>query len=73
MGSIKLPRTLTTPVLKAVTDNLARCLEEWVVAERRKAPAALQATLQDTYERVNTTYHEAMQRAQAEGVPLDAT
>ncbi len=71
MASIRLPRLLTAPVLDAVRDNVARCFEEWVVAERRKAPAILQTDLQANYERANATYGEAMARAEREGVLFD--
>ncbi|MBA2678715.1 MAG: hypothetical protein H0U76_10035 [Ktedonobacteraceae bacterium] len=73
MGSIRLPTHLTPAVLSAVQQNLARLFAEWVVAERRKAPAALQADLQAAYEQANTTYCEAMDRAEREGVPLDGS
>jgi hypothetical protein len=73
MANIKLPRVLTPPVLRAVRDNVERLFQEWVVAERRKAPAAIQTGLQAAYERANATYHEVMDRAAQEGVPLDGS
>jgi hypothetical protein len=71
MGRVALPKILTPAVLKAVADNLARCFDEWVAAERRRAPPALQAQLQHSYERANAAYQEAIDRAEREGVPLD--
>ncbi len=71
MANIKLPRVLTPPVLKAVRDNVERLFQEWVVAERRKAPSAILTDLQAAYERANITYGEALSRAEREGVPLD--
>ncbi len=71
MGNIRLPRLLTPAVVKAVRANLAQCFDEWLVAERRRAPPDLLATLQAAYDRANMTYHEAMDRAEREGVPLD--
>jgi len=64
MGKIVLPKILTPAVLKAVRANLLHCFDEWVSAERRRAPPDLLAQLQ-------AAYQEAMDRAQREGVPLD--
>ncbi|MBA3826677.1 MAG: hypothetical protein H0X24_22610 [Ktedonobacterales bacterium] len=50
---------------------MERLFQEWVVAERRKAPTAIQTELQAAYERANATYCEAMARADHEGEPLD--
>ncbi|MBA2682214.1 MAG: hypothetical protein H0U76_27960 [Ktedonobacteraceae bacterium] len=71
MANIKLPHVLTPPVLKAVRNNVERLFQEWVVAERRKAPPMVLADLQAAYERANITYCEALSRAEREGVPLD--
>ena len=73
MGTIHLPRLLTPAVVKAVRANLHHCFTEWVVAERRRAPPDLLATLQAAYDRANEAYHEAMDRAEREGVPIDDT
>ena len=71
MGRIGLPKLLTPAVIKAVSDNVRRCFDEWVDSERRRAPPALQAQLQSAYERANEAYQHARDRAQREGVPLD--
>ncbi|MBA3824224.1 MAG: hypothetical protein H0X24_10070, partial [Ktedonobacterales bacterium] len=46
MGKIALPKLLTSAVIKAVSDNLRRCFDEWLTAEQRRAPPTLQAQLQ---------------------------
>lgn len=71
VANITLPRILTPPILKAVRDNVERLFQEWVVAERRKAPAAILTELQAAYERANATYRDALDRAEREGVPRD--
>ncbi|MBA3826040.1 MAG: hypothetical protein H0X24_19335 [Ktedonobacterales bacterium] len=71
MGRISLPKLLTPAVIKAVSDNLSRCFDEWLTAEQRRAPPALQEQLQIAYERANAVYHEALARAEREGVPFD--